>query len=172
MSGVVSLKPSHRHLILQTKNGRLWGWGINKHGDHGVGTDKFAYDTPIALLDPVSVYLDKMLMQLPKGAIIQNGQSFIPLRSMLEKLGARVEWDTLKKTARVFRKNSDKSIVDIFIDYKSGTMTLNGQPITLANKPLLLVDAAYIPLRFMSENLGYKVDWSTTGLKHTIIISP
>lgn len=172
MSGVVSLKPSYRHLIFQTEDGRLWGWGINKHGDLGVGTNQFSYENPMELLDPVTVYLDKTLMQLPKGAMILNGQSFIPLRSILEKLGATVEWNALTKVARVYRQASGKPKVDILLDYKLGTITLNGEPVALTNKPLLVVDAAYIPLRFMSENLGYKVEWFTKGPKHTIIIRP
>ncbi len=93
------------------------------------------------------------------GVIIRNGQAFIPLRSVFEKMGAVLNWDAANKTVTISQKEPEKEPVIININYSSGKVDLNNKPVSLSNQPFILVSTAYLPLRFISESLGGKVDW-------------
>lgn len=94
--------------------------------------------------------------EINSGVIIRNGQAFIPLRSVFEKMGATLKWDASNKTVTISQTEADKQPVTISINYISGEVYLNNIPVSLSNHPFILASTAYLPLRFISESLGGK----------------
>ncbi|WP_018758013.1 stalk domain-containing protein [Paenibacillus terrigena] len=158
-SDVQTIKASTRHMIMMKYGGSLWGYGVNKNGQLGHGDYEFMHDNPVSVQKPVSVEFNGETIQLNNGVIIQNGQAFIPLRSVFEKIGAEIGWDMATKISTLEQKNADPA-VSIRIDFRSGEVTKNGEKVTLLNKPFVLQSTAYLPLRFISEALGAKVEWN------------
>ncbi|MBW7455236.1 stalk domain-containing protein [Paenibacillus sepulcri] len=161
-SDVSQVKAGDRHVILQKSNGGLWGWGVNKNGELGSGDYEFMHSTPVQMQKPVSIQLNGESVTMTSGVIIRNGQAFIPLRSLFEKLGAKVTWDVYKKIATVSR-----AAVQISVDF-NGDTKLNNVAVKLENEPFILSGASYLPLRFISESLGAKVEWVQAQDKITI----
>ena len=90
---------------------------------------------------------------------IENGTTFIPLRGLLELMGAEVTWDgeyravTIKKdTTEIYLQIRNKNV---FV-----TTSKNGKErYTLLAAPRIENGRTFIPVRFVSEMLGYTVTW-------------
>ncbi len=105
-----------------------------------------------------------------------NGRTFVPIRELTESLGARVDWDSSTKSANVTM--GDKNLK---LQINSKVVYIDGkkQLIDEASIPKL---AGYVvpseevktmvPLRFLSESLGYRVDWNQENLEALITTDP
>ncbi|MCQ6561173.1 stalk domain-containing protein [Paenibacillus mendelii] len=158
-SEVSQIKSGGRHVIMQKKDGTLWGWGVNKNAELGYGDYEFMHSEAVPVQKAITVELNAEPAVLTSGVITRNGQAFIPLRSIFEKLGASVAWDDKLKTVTIVQKESDKPGTTILINYTTGETKLNNEVVQLANKPFGINGTSYLPLRFISESLGAKVDW-------------
>ncbi|WP_455258174.1 copper amine oxidase N-terminal domain-containing protein [Peptoniphilus asaccharolyticus] len=83
---------------------------------------------------------------------IVEGRTLVPFRALLEKLGAKVEWN--EKTQTVTATKADKTIV---LKIGSNKATVDGKEVTLDVPAVIENGRTIVPLRFLSENLGYKV---------------
>lgn len=158
-SDVAQIKADVRHFIMQKNDGTLWGWGVNKDAQLGNGDYEFMHTTPVPVQEPIEVRLNGGSVALSSGVVTRNGQAFIPLRSVFEKLGAKVEWDGTNKVATISRSEGGAPSVEITVNTKTGETKLNGNAVQMANAPFGINGTSYLPLRFISESLGAKVDW-------------
>ncbi|SEO55833.1 stalk domain-containing protein [Paenibacillus sp. OV219] len=162
---ISSVKAGPRHLIMQKSDGTLWGWGVNKEAMLGKGDYEFQYTTPVAVQKPITVELNGDNIALSNGVIIQDGQAFVPLRSIFEKMGAAVKWDLYSKKATI---QSADTATQIEVNFMSSNHTLNGKTIKMSVEPFIVNGTVYLPLRFISESLGAKVDWVQQESRITI----
>ncbi|MFF2018294.1 stalk domain-containing protein [Paenibacillus sp. NPDC058177] len=158
-SDVQSIRSGPRHIIMQKQDGTLWGWGVNKHAELGYGDYDFSHYKPVPVQNPISVSLNGENVALTSGVITRNGQNFIPLRSVFEKLGAKVTFDQMNKLATVARTEDGKPAITINVSATSGQTRVNDELVTLQNKPFNVNGILYLPLRFISEKLGATVEW-------------
>ena len=86
--------------------------------------------------------------------IIEDGSTLVPMRFLFEQMGADVEWDSETQTATATLDNKAVTFsidnVNARINNKSAKMDV---PARLVNGKTM------VPLRFLSENMGYDVDW-------------
>ena len=80
-----------------------------------------------------------------------------------------VEWDDLTQTASAKKINGKNNSFEIKFTIGSDTAFVNGTVQTMDVGPKILGDRTLIPLRFLSENLGYIVDWEE--ISQTVTIS-
>ena len=86
--------------------------------------------------------------------VMENDRTLVPMRFLFEQLGDTVVWDDQTQTVTAF---NNTKVITIGID--DHTAYVNGEPITLDVPPRLINDQTFVPLRFLSENLGYSVTW-------------
>ncbi len=86
---------------------------------------------------------------------IYNGSTMIPLRGLLEEMGASIGWDgeTQKITVNA---NIGKMVFGIEDD----AVYINNIRYNTPVAPQITDSRTFIPLRFISENLGYNVYWN------------
>ena len=109
-----------------------------------VGSNDFVITTD----GPDEVYKSKTSPQ------IISGKTYVPLRSLGEALGAQIEWfDKEKKVTYEL----EGTTVELWLGKKEAKV--NGKPLTLDSPPLVIKGSTYVPVRFVSEQLGAKVDW-------------
>jgi hypothetical protein len=99
---------------------------------------------------------------------IVSGTTFIPLRGLLTEMGAEILWEgeeqkvTIKKDGKVIHIQIWNNLVTIE-GTKYGTVRY-----TLPQYPRIKDGRTFIPLRFVSEHLGYNVSWNGETREITI----
>ncbi|MCP3809101.1 stalk domain-containing protein [Paenibacillus sp. Lou8.1] len=156
---IQSIKAGPRHVIMQKTDGALWGWGVNKHAQLGIGDYEFLYSSPVPVQKPILVRLNGSPVSLSNGVITRNGQAFIPLRSVFDKLGAEIAYDFNSKIAKMNQSKTEDHPVSLEINFKTSQTKVNDKAVKLTNPPFMVNGIGYLPLRLLSETLGAKVDW-------------
>ena len=94
---------------------------------------------------------------------IQDGFTLVPVRGVLEALGATARW--IPEAGQVEVITADTRIL---LTVESNVALVNGGSVTM-DKPVQVINSrTLIPLRFVAENLGYMVKW--VGAENKIII--
>ena len=99
---------------------------------------------------------------------IRNGNTMIPLRGLLEEMGATIEWNgdnqsiTVKKGLTTIEMQIRRK--QVYVTNAKGTVRYS-----FRTTPIIKDSRTFIPLRFISENLGYNVAWD--GETRTITIT-
>lgn len=95
---------------------------------------------------------------------IKNGRTLVPVRFVSQEMGAKVEWNNAKREV-IIVKNGKK----ITLRIGSKDVYVNGTKKTIDVPAELKGNRTMVPLRFINEALGAKVNWSDTEKKVTII---
>ena len=108
-----------------------------------------------AFTNAKGVILDGYEIEMDMAPIIENGRTLVPLRGVLEAMGATVTWDQSTKTASAFFDGNSASVtINKFTAYA------NGYAMTLEVPAKIVNGRTMVPLRFMAEAIGYDVSFS------------
>ncbi|MGW9530523.1 GH25 family lysozyme [Paenibacillus terrae] len=112
--------------------------------------------------------LDGKDISASKGTQIQEikGNVLVPLRLIVEELGYKVNWES--KTSTVTIQDRDHNLS---LQVNSPIASVDGHQMGLTVAPLLNGGTTYVPLRFVSEQTGLNVTWSSK-LKTVFLTSP
>ncbi|QPQ32422.1 copper amine oxidase N-terminal domain-containing protein [Lysinibacillus sp. JNUCC 51] len=115
----------------------------------------FAFAPSTEAASAIKVEIDGDVIQFDQGAVAINGRTLVPMRTIFEELESTVQWTAKTKTITANRGTKKITLV-----VGSKTATVNGQKITLDVPPQIINGRTLVPLRFISEALGAKVDWN------------
>lgn len=106
--------------------------------------------------DPITVQVNGEPVRFAYAQPTQvAGRVMIPLRGVLERLGAeRIAWRPQQQAVVVSSAGHD-----IRLRIGDRTAMVDGRRVALDVPPLILENTTMVPLRFVSENLGARVDW-------------
>ncbi|MBQ2942125.1 MAG: discoidin domain-containing protein [Clostridia bacterium] len=106
---------------------------------------------------------------------IKSDITFIPLRVLLEQMGATITWDGEKQEIGITKEDGKGKITITMRIWDDRVYVSDGDPAkydkvryTLIAPPRIYDGRTFIPLRFVSENLGYKVEWNGETREITI----
>ncbi|MCM3715293.1 copper amine oxidase N-terminal domain-containing protein [Alkalihalobacillus oceani] len=105
----------------------------------------------------IAVFIEADRHQFDQAPVIEQGRTLVPLRGVFEALGATVKWN--QKAQTVTAKKGDQTI-ELVIGKKQGKR--NGQAYFLDVPPKVIHGRTMVPLRFISEALGYEVKWDSS----------
>ena len=119
-----------------------------------------------ALAKDVNIVIDGEELNLDVAPQIIDGRVMVPIRGVLENLGALVKWDD--ETQTVSARKSSKTVS---LEIGSNDVTLdkgetnddgsaNTETIQTDVAAQLVSDRTLVPLRVISEAMGYSVDWN------------
>ena len=106
-------------------------------------------------IDTPYIKLNDNILGFETPPVIENGSTLVPIRFLFEQMGAQVDWEQATRTATISQNNTTVSFT---ID--DPTAFVNGAPATMTVPARLINGKTMVPLRFLSENLGYTVDWN------------
>lgn len=112
----------------------------------------------------IIVNLNNNILAFKEPAKVVNDRTMVPLRFLFEKLLANVSWNDATQEITV-KKDANQIVLKI----DSTTAYINGEEKTVDVPPYLDNDKTMIPIRFLTENLGYKVNWD--GENNMVVIS-
>ena len=95
--------------------------------------------------------------------VIQNGRALIPIRAVIEAMNGTVEWDGEIQTVIL---THGENVIQLKKD--SDTAYLNDVAHTLDAVPEIINNSTMLPVRFIAESLGFKVDWDDSTSTITI----
>lgn len=95
-------------------------------------------------------------LQMQVSPLIENGTTLVPVRSLSKELGFQVDWDSA--TAGITIRANEKVIM---MNIGSQKALVNSLPVNMPAVPRIINNSAMVPLRFISEALGYFVEYST-----------
>lgn len=94
--------------------------------------------------------------------IADNNRTYVPLRFISESLGHQVNWEQSTQSVNIDNK--------IIATVGSKDVNVNGKMTQMDGEVTLVENRTYVPLRFVSENLGYNVDYKQESQQHMIYI--
>lgn len=86
--------------------------------------------------------------------VTDAGRSFVPLRALGEAIGAEFTWDNAAKRVTYLR---DGRTLELRVG--SAYIVVNGKTLPIDAPPQLVNDRVFVPIRVISENLGFAVNW-------------
>ncbi len=103
---------------------------------------------------PVKVLVDGQFVAFDQPPIISGSRVLVPLRGVFEKMGAIVAWDGTTQTVIAVRGDTT-----VRLQIGQRIAYVNDQTLQLDVPAMLVNSRTLVPLRFISESLGAKVDW-------------
>ncbi|TYP74473.1 copper amine oxidase N-terminal domain-containing protein [Paenibacillus methanolicus] len=120
---------------------------------------------PIRVSRPIEIQVDGRAVEVAASALSVNGTTLVPIR-VAEALGAQVSWQSETHTVKLIKDGRT-----ILLDAEQGTATIDGAKVPLPAKPLVAAESVLIPLRFVSEAFGAKVDWNAETYTVEIVLA-
>lgn len=111
---------------------------------------------------PVKVQVNSDLVDFPDAQpyIDGKGATQVPVRFVGEELGYSVNWSQLDTGGIEVRlANSNGKVLEL--ETGVSVATVNGSPLDLSTSPVLRDGRVYVPLRFISEAKGIRVQWDS-----------
>lgn len=106
----------------------------------------------------VSVFVNGTMMNFDVFPRIAKDRVLVPFRAIFEELGAEVEW--IEAERRIVARK-DWLTVDLKIGEPQATLNSEITQ-TMDVAPVIVNGRTLVPLRFVGESLGAKVDWEDT----------
>jgi mono/diheme cytochrome c family protein len=114
--------------------------------------------------DDITVLVDGKKLSFPEPPRNIKGTVLVPLREIFEALGAKVSWDGKTKTVKATKQN-----ITVTLTIGKSVATVNKKSVKLSQPAQLINGKTFVPLRFVSESLGAKVEWD--GSTQTVTVT-
>ena len=108
----------------------------------------------------VTVRVDNIVVESPVPAQIVNGRTMLPMRSIFERIGAKVTWMGEEK---IIFATKDSFLITMQINNTIMSVQQIGNDevikIELDSPPFIVNGSTLVPVRAIAESLGYGVKW-------------
>lgn len=110
------------------------------------------------------VKINEKILGFDTEPVTESDRVLVPIRFIFENLDADVEWDDQTKTASITGAGTE-----IAVTVDNQVAKVNGADKQMDVPVRLIGDRTLVPLRFLSEELGYTVDWDNDTRTATIM---
>lgn len=115
---------------------------------------------------PVCVTVNGEYVKTENQAFLKSDVTKVSLRDIGDIFNAEVLWNGNTSTAEISLNNTNLKVTK-----NKKTALVNGKKVSLDSSAVIIQDRIYVPLRFLSENLGAKVTWDSETLTANILSS-
>jgi hypothetical protein len=105
-------------------------------------------------LNKKELTFDGRKMTLDQPPIAVQGTTLVPLRFIAESLGGEVNWSRAEQKITLIK---GAKLIEMWIGEKN--INVNGKLVPALQAPTVKNGRTLVPLRFVSEHFGWKVDW-------------
>lgn len=111
--------------------------------------------------DDIIVMINNEQVEFDVPPQIINDRTMVPMRKIFETLGADVEWHGESELI-IATKDEDIIVMEIGEESFFVTNVISGETknIILDSPPVIINDRTLVPVRAISESLGYIVEWN------------
>ena len=122
-----------------------------------------AANTIILKIDSTTMNVNGSSRTIPAPPVIREGRTLVPVRVVSEAMSASVYWLEKTKQIRIVEGGNE-----IILTIGSKEMKIGGVTKTMDVEPMMIGGSTYVPLRFISENLGAEIAWNNDTREITI----
>lgn len=128
-----------------------------KDGNDALNTAKLypKHDIEDSFNIPIQVIVNSKILKLDQPPVLVEGRTLIPVRLILEALGASVEWDDDTQTVTTVREGIEVQFV-----IGSSEILVNGHTAKIDVPAQLINERTLVPVRAVSEAFQLKVLWN------------
>jgi len=108
----------------------------------------------IVMGNEIKVFMEDEQLSFRSAPFIQDGRVMVPMRTILEALGATVEWDGATRT--ITSRRADTTAV---LTLDSLSAKVNENVVTLDAPACMVNEVTFVPLRFFSTTFGAEAVW-------------
>ncbi|MGG4219917.1 N-acetylmuramoyl-L-alanine amidase family protein [Paenibacillus jamilae] len=122
--------------------------------------------SPHANAAGAELFLDGKRVEAPADAKPEmvNGKVMVPLRVVGEQLGYQFKWEP-----QAYKISIQKNSTDMSMYVGRTSADVNGKTVSLDAPPVLRGSSTMVPLRFVGEQMGLKVDWNNQNKSVNLI---
>lgn len=137
--------------------------GYSDYSNEASATTQKAVESIIIRLyiDKTTYYVNDTLMTMDVAPIIRESRTLLPIRYVVEALGADVEWNATERKVTITFK---ETTIELWIDKNTAKVNGEYKLIDATNPkvtPIIIPPGrTMLPIRFIAENLGCLVEWS------------
>lgn len=120
----------------------------------------------VAVANPaeIKVTVDGKALTFDVPPMIIQGRTMVPVRGVLEALGATVKWEGTTQTVTAVKED-----ITVTMEIGKSYLTVNGKTVQLEVPPTLEGNRTLAPVRPVAESLNAAVDWN--GETQTVVIT-
>ncbi|MGW9124836.1 copper amine oxidase N-terminal domain-containing protein [Paenibacillus chitinolyticus] len=104
--------------------------------------------------EKIGVILDANWVEFDSQPFMENSTTLVQFRPIFERMNLNITWD---EQTRTVKGEKGDTLIELQID--NPVAKVNGQFIKLPVAPKLKDGYTFVPLRFVSESAGAKVEW-------------
>lgn len=116
--------------------------------------------TPLAAVTQtkITIQLNGKVLTFDSEPRNMNGRTLVPITSLAKELGAITEWnpETKSVTITLLSKTEKRTI---YLKIGQAVALVDGVEVKMDTPAAIYENRTFVPLRFISENFGAKVDW-------------
>ena len=112
---------------------------------------------------PINVYVNGNELYLDQDPVVSGGRVLVPLRPIMEALGANVNWDSISETVNATRQSTT-----LKLQVGKQFAYCNGAQVNLDEPSKIIGGRVFVPLRFISETFGASVGWDNNSRMVTV----
>ena len=108
---------------------------------------------------------ERTLLDSDVPPVLRQSRVFVPVRVVGNAIGATVAWNGATETVTLVR-----GAVTVELRIGSTSAKVNGSPRTLSAAPFIQNGRTMVPIRFVSESLGVRVDYDSRTF--SVVVGP
>lgn len=128
---------------------------VDKQGNVVRPRDSQGRDFSLVFVAGKAIEVNGKLLDLEVPPVVRNGTTLVPARAILESLGLELGWDPAAGTVTATRAG-----LSIKLTIDDTNALVNGSSVTLEAAPAIENGSTLVPVRFLSETVGAKVDYA------------
>lgn len=122
-----------------------------------IGSMLIMLSLPVIGSEPIGIQYEGSALVLSSNPIMRENHVMLPLRALSETFGYHVDWNQELKRIQV---SNGSKIITLYLN--SQQADVDGHIVEMDLEPIAIQGVTYVPIRFVSENLGYNVTWDST----------
>lgn len=109
--------------------------------------------------DKIKIFIRGQLFDTDVPPVLENGRILLPLRELVEALGATVTWDGQGKGTVAIKKGE----ITVKLQIQSKVARKNGKALQIDVPAKVHKGRTMVPARFLSQSLGAEVRWDASS---------
>ncbi|MCL2124803.1 MAG: S8 family serine peptidase [Oscillospiraceae bacterium] len=133
---------------------------VDNWSDDYIGSINLEIGSPYMTVDGVTQEIDPGQKTAP---VIVDGRTLLPVRVLVEEIGGEIEYEPTQKQVTIgFEESSIEMQIDSHIYY------VNDEPSYMDVAPVIIGGRTMLPIRAVTENLGFEVEWEAATKSITL----